>query len=188
MTVELEVIKSPGWSLHLCCASYQTGKWEGLVSALKKPPKEVRQRCNDTFYYCRHLQAPITTYICKERKLNPDPTFRLGTLQLPVISDFRMPLGVLHFPSKGENSNGCKRPCFWYHISLRGWTFLWVPLALSQLQETTHCHSSNRGNTTVSSTWPNATKWRWKSNIKCHFNSEDIGHLRGIKKKKYIYI
>lgn len=26
--------------------------------SLKKPPKEARQRCNDTFYYSRHLQTP----------------------------------------------------------------------------------------------------------------------------------
>ena len=49
---------------------------------LKKPDRDATILFTTQGTY----KSPITAYICKERKLNPDPTFRLGTLKPPVLS------------------------------------------------------------------------------------------------------
>lgn len=84
--LEPKLMKSSGWSLHLCCATYQTGKSEGLVPALKNLLKKPDRDATILFTTQGTYKRQITAYICKERKLNPDPTFRLETLKPPVLS------------------------------------------------------------------------------------------------------
>lgn len=75
--------------------------------SLKKTPKEARD-ATILFTTQRTYEFPIAAYIRKERKLNPDPTFGLGTLKLPVLSGSHSASRNAAAPAKGENTNICK--------------------------------------------------------------------------------